>query len=80
MASRRFSAPQVIGILVDVALNRVAGRVFDRLMRREIGESLRQVDGVVFLRKPRHFPDDGFGELGRLLRTAWFHCGGNYSW
>ena len=44
------------------------------LMRREIRKPLRQVDGVVFLREPRHLADDRFGKLRGFLRTAWFHC------
>src|SRR4029453_18895034 len=43
-------------------------------MCREVREPLGEIDSVVLLREPRHLTDDGLGELGCLLRTAWFHC------
>ena len=39
------------------------GGFFDFGGRGEIRESLRKIDGVVFEREPRHFADDGLGEL-----------------
>jgi hypothetical protein len=60
-------------ILIDIALDRAARGVLDRLVRREIRKALRQVDGVVFLGEPRHLPDNRLRELGCLLRTAWLH-------
>ena len=57
-------------VLVDVGLDRRAGRVLDDRGRREVGEPLRQVDAAVQLVQPRHLADDRLGELRRLLRTG----------
>ena len=52
---------------VDAALfgeNGVAGGLLQIRRRWKVGKSLRQVDGLLNYRQPRHLPDDGFGEMG----------------
>ena len=51
---RSAGAPHVIGVLVDVPVDRGAGGVLHRLGHREVGESLGEVDRAVLLRDARH--------------------------
>ena len=67
--SERLGAPGD-RVLVDVVGDRLASRLLDLLGRGEVGEALRQVDGAVRDREPRHLADHGFGERGGLARRA----------
>ena len=58
------------GVLVDVGVDRGAGRVLDRRRRRKVRKPLRQVDAAVELIEPRHLADDRLGELRGFLRSG----------
>ena len=71
MASRNFFAPQVIGVLIDVRGDRFLRGALDFGGRGKIGKALREIDGAVAEREPRHFADHGFGECVRPSRKVW---------
>ncbi len=55
-------------VLIDVHGNGLPRRLFDFLRRGEIGKALREIDGAVLQRQPRHFANHGFGELRDFMR------------
>jgi hypothetical protein len=58
-------------VLVLVGEERLGGALLERLRRRKVRETLRQVHGAVTLREPRHLADHRLAELlgfGRDLR------------
>ncbi len=52
------------GVLVDVGFDGPHRGPLEQLRRREVGEALRQVDGVVLPGEPGHAADHGFAEAG----------------
>ena len=50
------------GVLIDVRVDGRLRGVLDFGGRGKIGKALRQIDGAVAQRQPRHFADYGFGE------------------
>ena len=68
IASRRLLRTPGDRVLVDVVLDRPAGRVLDLARGREIGHSLRQIDRAVLASLDRHAPDHALGEPRGLLR------------
>src|SRR5581483_230297 len=60
-------------VLVYIRLNRTLRRCFNLRRRGEIGKALRQVNGSVLQRKPRHLTDDRFlkfSDAGALKTAA----------
>ena len=70
IASRSGLAPQVTAYWLMSARIASHGGVLDRLGRREVRKALRQVDGAVLVRQPRHLADDRLGEPRGFLGRA----------
>src|SRR5208282_4252022 len=59
-------------VLIHVGGNGLLRSLFDLRRGREVGESLRQVDGAMQHRLPRHLPDHRFGKVLNLLAEKVF--------
>ena len=57
-----FRAPRD-GVLVVVVVDSTMGGILECLRCRKIGESLREIDGLVLIGNARHLTNDRFGEL-----------------
>ena len=54
-------------ILVDIREYRVRSRFLEHIGSREIGKSLREINGVMLQGKTSHLADDRFGKLSCLI-------------
>ncbi len=63
------------GVLIDVAGNGFSSGVLQDFGRGKIGETLREIHGVVLYREPAHFANHAFGEAQRSLTAKTFATG-----
>ena len=63
------------GVLIDVGGDRFLRGALDFGGRGKIREALRQIDGVILHRLPRHLADHGLGKMLNLVAEKVLGCG-----